>query len=283
MLETVLLSVAALSTQVGVQFTANSPYTDVTILNVDAVKQDDGKYTLLISQNNRLGYQIYDDQTTFTVEGLLCNSKPVESWKVPDVVDDPGALYVLTVRTIYTNDVAGMFAAAKDGDWSKALSNPLILFQLIYYILAGLSVIVGGVGLARSKKSRVKTADDIAKAVDNRAEAAVTGIEKYALTTVDNLVSPVYAQLRSQQQDIIRCLILMQQGDSKATLELLDLLKNASSEDVAVLTESVKATIKQVSADAAKAKESAQTTISEIANGTYAAPETKGTDDGTSI
>ena len=283
MLPILLASAALALTPVSptIQFTSDSVYTKNNILSYEIVEH----YTeeeiptliskdLVLKENHLLGYTIYDVKETEYIDGLKIDGQFVFDWKVSDFDDTKD--HLIQIKTFYTEDAAGILVAAKDGDWSLLLANPLVIFQIIYYVLAAISLIIGGFGLLKSKKSKVKTSEEIAGEVSKQADLA----KEHIIATTIALITPLFKKLNSQNSDIIKALVMSKSQNNNDTLALLDLLKNAQSgEDLTELVERIKKEAEEAFAKSATAKKEAIETIDAIADGVFKETE----DDGTSI
>ena len=181
----VLATLASTTVSSGpkIQFTNDSVYSSENIISCEVVENKEsiqvpvehvdevtGEVTeeleeqeiisksLLLKENHLLGCMIYDNPDTEYVDGLKIDDQWVTDWMVENY--DDSIEHVLKIKTVYTEDVSGMLLAAKDGDWSKILSNPLILLQIFYYLLAALSIIGGAIGLVKVKGKKVKSAKE---------------------------------------------------------------------------------------------------------------------------
>lgn len=299
------LTVFALAVAPTIEFTSDSTYKQDKALDlsvservVQTIDDDTGEvvsetrdYTLNVKENYVLGHTVYDDPSTAYVDGVKVDGTFLATdWRVKDF--DLGKNHVITVKTVYSDDVAGWFAKAKAGDFSAIMSNPITLVQLGYYVLAGLSIVLGGFGLFKYRKLKVKSSEEIAKVVADKADAlkeqadnAVREAETQALSLVTDVVTPLVNTLRKQNDMLIEATVLARSGDEQSTLALLELLKNAGTEGVNDLADNVKKRIEESrkAAEAAKAEavKTMKEAVAEISAPADAAP--KGGYDGTSI
>lgn len=275
----------------NIQFTSDSVYTKNDIISCEIIEiqnTETGEVSkdLIIKEKQLLGYSIYDNQETDYIDGLKIDGEWVTGWRVKNFDDSEDAVHTFQVKTVYTDDAAGMLMAAKDGDWSRLLSNPLILLQMFYYILAAFSLLFGIIFGTKNKGKAIKTANDFGlelnkvftQKVDVLATNTESAIEKY----VDSLLMPVVGEMQAQNKDLLSALILSQSGDENAKLALIDLLKNSATKDVNMMSEQIKKAIKDFNVQKELLRTTAENTIKEIANGSFS--DNKGTtDNGTSI
>lgn len=270
MLQLLALATLAVSipTSITVGFTNDSVYKQESIIDTkEVIEQEDGLYTIIFEQDKLLGYRIYDNPETEYLDGFKFDDAFVTNYTVSDV--DLSLDHTILIKTVYTDDVAGMLAAAKDGDFSRLMANPLMVIQLVYYILAALSLVAGGVGLLKAKKSKVKDHDEIASSVASKATKASEELKNEAVNLISGIVTPVCEKLQSQNQAIIEALILAQSGDEGSKLALINLLKQTATEDVTLVSDNIIKSIKDANAFKEKVKEQASKVVEKIASGDF--------------
>ena len=300
-----ILATASMTNAPALQFSKDSVYTKNNIISCEVLEftkqteipaEEEGAEptiveettkVLSLKENHLLGYTIYDNPDTDYIDGLKLDDNWVYGWAV-DNYDDT-VEHILKIKVVYTDDVAGMMMAAKDGDWSRLLSNPLIILQLGYYLLAAISIIIGLVVGGKSKGKRIKTVDEISNGMNamfnTKLDTLSASIETAVVGYVENLVNPVIAKQEQHNKDLVSALILSQSGDEKSKLALIDLLKVSATEDVNLISDQIKKSIKDASLAKAIVKANAENTIKKIANGTFqeAQEPQEPVDDGTSI
>lgn len=266
-----MLPILALATLVSftptITFTSDSVYKNENVLIIELQEDKQFNYdeetqtyytdlhqNLHLKQKEMLGYEIYDNPDTNYIDGLKFDGEFVTDWIIKDY--DASVQHSFIIKTVYTDDVAGMFAAAKDGNWSIALSNPLILIQLFYYVLAAFSLILGGFGLFKSKGKKVKTANEIADTTS-----------KVVKDKVIEILDPIVNTIKSQNQHIIEAFILSQSGGKDSRLALIDLLKTTATEDVALISDAAIKSVNEASELKEKAKAEADEAVRKIAEG----------------
>lgn len=267
----VMLSTAATPT---VSYTNDSVYTKDCV-TMTVVEEEDLSYTLVLEQKDLLGYCVYDETDTPHIDGLRLDEEYIYNWEVTNY--DPTVEHTLYIKTVYTTDVAGMLAAAKDGDFSAVLSNPLTILQLIYYIIAGLSIILGGFGLLKSRKVKIKDHNEIAATVKNAATESMLSIETLTSAIIENVFIPAVKNIQDQSNGILEALILSKNDDADSKLAMVDLLKRAATGfDAEKLAEETKEKIKEALAKqqalleaAKKAKEQILENVQKVADGVF--------------
>lgn len=265
------LTLATLTVAPTVQFTSDSVYTKSNIVsynireNYSELGELESK-DLVFTKGNLLGYEIFDNPETPYIDGLKIDDTWITDWVVPNY--DDSVAHTISIKTVYTDDIAGALAAAKNGDWSRVLQNPVMILQVIYFAVSTISILLGGFGLLKSKGKKIKTAEEIASAVTNSAELTKVELKELCVNLIDSIITPVYTKLQNQNQDIIEALILTRSGDEKASLALIDLLKKASNVNIDEMANTLKKEITEAIQTAKTSKEEAQQTIKAIAEGT---------------
>lgn len=260
-----ILAAAALAVAPTVKFTSDSVYTSEKAISCSVVENDDGTKTLQLQEGNMLGYCIYDDSGTDYIDGVKVDDVWLsKDWCVPNY--DDSVAHVITVKTVYTDDVAGMLASAKAGDFSRMLSNPLMLIQLGYYILAAVSLIVGGFGMLKSKAKKIKTMDDVVETVNKASGGALNEAYSKMLATVEETLEPIMNQVLARVETLEQAVLLARTGDTESTLALLELFKKNADADMSATIEKIKANIVAAQKASDEKKAEAVSALKEIAS-----------------
>lgn len=258
-----LATAVTIPTTPTVSYTSDSVYKESAYITTEVVQEEDSTYTLHIEKATVLGFCIYDNLDTEQIEGVKLDDKFITDWIIPNY--DVTVEHTLLVKTVYTDDVAGMFAAAANGDFSKLLSNPVMLFQLIYYLLAAISLIAGGVGLFKSRKTKAKTSKQIADEVSLSANASFLKVEGMVTDIFSTTVIPVIQQIQTQNHQILEALIISKNTDADSQIALIDLLKRASKDvDIEALAETTKENIKNAVSKQLQMKQAALEEVNHI-------------------
>lgn len=282
-LATLMMAAPTTIAPISVNFTKDSVYKYESIITPsEVVEQENGLYTLVLEEDKLLGYCIYDNSDTPYLDGLKFDDEFVTNYTITDV--DFSVEHTILVKTIYTNDVAGMLAAAKDGDWSKVMSNPLILIQLGYYVLAAISLIIGGFGLLKSKKKKIKDHDEIASAVSKQSVLAKEALVEALIAAI----IPTFKEIGLQNASVVKALIMSKSNDNQDMMSLLDMLKSQLSDtEINNLVERIKAEANNAYNKKLIAEQKAKNTIKAIAEGNLKPKKEESIleqeDDGTSI
>lgn len=243
-----------------IEFTSDSVYKCDDILEIDLRKSENFEETYLVDielkEVSRLGYKIYDVPETPYIDGVKWDGEWLDSsWIISNV--DFSKAHTLQIKTIYTDDYAGMIMSAKDGDWSLMLKNPETILKLIYYGLSVISILVSVILLMFGKKHKAKSSEEISNKVTLASEKLQASIELEVQKSIKSIVSPIIKSLvlskSNNPEDIVAMLDLLESTDSKE--EIKELSSNIKTE-VAKQAEVKKAQIEQAKEDVRKIAES---------------------------
>jgi flagellar basal body-associated protein FliL len=277
-----LLTLASLNVKPTIQFTGDSVYKNPNILKLEVQENyNDAEELvskdLLISVNYTLGYQIYDNPDTPYIDGLKFDDVWVTDGIIKDY--DDSIEHTIYIKTVYSSDISGTFASAKDGDYSRILSNPVTIFQLFYYTVALVSIILGLFGISKSRKSKVKSSKEISDMVSKIAEDKFANYEQKVSDLFTGVITPTFNKLSDENQDIIKALILTQSGDTSAQLALIDLLKKKDLKDFVGQADLIKEAVQKTVAEKEAIKQDLKESVNQIANNVFVEEK----EDGTSI
>ena len=202
------------------------------------------------------GVCIYDDSETSYIDGIRVNGETVESCKFPI---DSTVSNKIVIRTTYKEDFTGILAQISDGtyDYANLLKNPVALFTIGYYILAMLSVVIGIIAALKGKSKQVKTANEIAGTVDNRAYAA--------FDVFINKLEPVFKHISDSQENIVEAIVLMNSKDPNAHLEAIECLKKMASDNASQVMSKIKTELTDIIESNKTAKQHTLETLTQIA------------------
>lgn len=194
-----------------------------------------GQSGIELIPNFGIGYALYDDPDTEIIDGIRINGAEVASLRIPITADTSVLEYTVAVRTVYTQGASGDLAQILDGvyDYSKLITNPIIIFQLLYWVFMAIAGFTGLITAVRSKRQKIKTADEIAEKVSEKA----TAIQEYLLTTVTDMVKSeilplAQASVRSGKE-AVKAIVLSTSKSKEAPSALLDVFKTSEDIDVA--------------------------------------------------
>lgn len=232
--------------------------------------------TLSIVKDLPFGYTIYDKTDTEIIDGVRINGQTITGLRnIPISTNEES--YVITVKIVYAEGIPGLIAKISDGTVTaeELLSNPLILMQLAYYVIAALSIILGGFGVLRSKKKKVKTADDMAALIESKTTEAYQNLQTQFLQLLDESLLPLVQKTVDTNKQIVKAVTLSTSKMKDAPIALLDTLKEIGDINTAEMLESAKASvIKNM-----KAKETSKTKIVEALQNIVAKEEKEEKDD----
>lgn len=186
-----------------------------------------------------IGYALYDNPDTATIDGIRINGLETTSLKIP-ITNDTSEITV-SVRTVYKDGASGDFARILDGtyDYSELLTNPIIIFQIVYWGFMALTGIVGFIILVRNKGKTVKTTDEIAAKVTEK----VSELEQRVIDIVTNVVKseilPLAQASVKSGKEAVKAIVLSTSKSKEAPSALLDVFKESSDIDVANIVDEV--------------------------------------------
>ena len=273
-----LFTLAVLATLINptVTFTEDSVYTKDNILTVEYVEEYDGTHTLKLTENNIVGYEIYDDEETPYIDGVMLDGAPITEWTMHQF--DTTVEHTITVKTVYSDDIFGALISAKNGDWTLIWQSPLTYIQLFYYALNTLAIVLEAFGIRKYKKEVDKLKGELSGTIKTYSTESNTAIVKLVDTIVEGIVAELYGKLSKQYQDIIKALVLSHSNTHEDTLALMDILNRTSNEDISGFVNNIKQKYTALIEHEKTVKEKAIEMLEKIS-------ESKSTsvDDGTSI
>jgi hypothetical protein len=222
-----------------------------------------------------IGYAIYDDGNTPFIEGVRVNGEFVESLKV--FYTEDVSTYTVEVKVVYADGILGDLASISDGtyDWAKLLENPIILLQGIYFTLAILSVVVGIVTAFVGRRKKIKTADEIARKVEEASETAIVNVEKRVTESVIAEVIPIVQKLFDSMQNVVKAITLSTSKSKEAPIALLDTLKESANDSTKELIDQIQKVLKDALEKEAATHEANVKTLHEISTPKPVAPVSK--------
>ena len=233
---------AKLPAEPNITFTADSVVKTGILWTIDefSINTTEKTYSLTLAKDFEMGYTVYDDPETDIVDGIRVNGNTTNSFRIDGLkFDEPCEI---VVRTVYTDGVGGMLAQMHDGvyDYTKLLSNPVMLIQIVYYIILCVSAIAGIVYAARSRKAKVKTANEIASAVDTRAQDTQDMLKQYVSDLFKDSVIPALQNIQNLNQNAVKAVALSTSKSKEAPLALLELLNDPANANMSTLVEALK-------------------------------------------
>ena len=228
----------------------------------DAVKQSAG---FKISSDIAFGVEIYDDPATTIIDGIRINGQEVSSLVYTFDLDNPSDTLV-EVRLVYSENLLGDIAKMSDGtyNWTELIENPVMLMQLAYYVLAALSIIISSFAALSSKKKKVKTANEIADAVDARVQAGVEAFATQYSEYLKESLLPVISQMVETNKTVVKAITLSTSKAKEAPIALLDVLQEVSDVDAAKLIDEARASVLKNMSESEKKRAAMQAALHNI-------------------
>lgn len=212
-------------------------------LFVDGISK---KFGFNIVEDLPMGYVIYDDKSTPHIEGVRVNGEAVTSLEYAIDANAIVSEYKVDVKIVYAEGVFGDLAQMSDGtyDWSKLLSNPIVVLQAVYYALAVLSVAAGILAAFFSRNKKAKTADEIAAKVDEAAKSSLEDIKKEVVDTVMAEATPVLQNILNDMQNVVKAIVIFTSKSKDAPIALLDTLQQTSDISVSKIIDEIRENVK---------------------------------------
>lgn len=192
--------------------------------------------------NFGIGYAIFDDPETEIIDGIRINGAEVTSLRIPIDSEAPVLEYTIAIRTVYVTGASGDLAQILDGtyDYSRLITNPIIIFQLIYWACMALAGFIGLCVAAKSKKLKVKSSDEIAAKVTENVDA----FKEHLLSEVTNVVKteilPLAQASVKSGKEAVKAILISNSSSKDAPSALLDVFKESSDIDISNIVDEVR-------------------------------------------
>lgn len=200
--------------------------------------------------NFGLGYAIYDDPETEIIDGIRINGTEVSSLRIPMSAETTVFRYEVAVRTVYVEGASGDLAQILDGtyDYTQLLTNPVIIFQLAYWVFMALAGFIGLVTVIRNKGVKVKTSDEIASKVTENVGDFRQQIIDIVTDTVKAEILPLAQASVKSGKEAVKAIVLSTSKSKDAPSALLDVFKESSDIDIASIVDEVKEELSKAAA-----------------------------------
>lgn len=215
-----------------------------------------------------IGYIVYDNPETNIIDGIRINGTETTSLRIPITADTVASEYVVAVKTVYAEGASGDLARILDGtfDYTVLLTNPVIIFQLLYWIFMALAGFIGLVTISKNKSKKVKTADEIAAAVTVKAEELEAKMVGIVTRVVKQEILPLAQASVKSGKEAVKAILLSTSKSKDAPSALLDVFKESSDIDISSIVDEVREEIaKYIKADSERHASNAAT-LHNIAN-----------------
>ena len=188
-----------------------------------------------------IGYTIVDDPETEIIDGIRINGQEVTSLRIPITEDTVVKTYEVSVKTVYQEGASGSIAQILDGtfDYTQLLTNPVIVFQLIYWVCMAVTGLFGIATLSKSKGQKVKTSDEIASKITENMDLFKGNIIQTVTDIVKAEILPLAEASVKSGQDAVKSVLLSNSKSKDAPLALLDVFKDSEGIDVKDIVDAV--------------------------------------------
>ena len=249
------------------EYTSDSPVTEGLHIRTytDPISNESG---VELVPEFGVGYVLYDDPATDIIDGIRINGEEVTSLRIPLVGVTEGMEYDVAVKVVYAEGASGDLAQILDGtfDYTKLLTNPIILFQIIYWACLAVTGLAGIVMLGKNKNKKVKTSEEIASKVSENSEA----FKEKLLTAVTEIVKAEIVPLAQASvksgKEAVKAILLSTSKSKDAPVALLDVFKESADIDISNLVDEVRKELKDAMLVQEEARTNAISELHTIAN-----------------
>lgn len=218
--------------------------------------------------NFGVGYVIYDNPETEIIDGIRINDAETTSLRIPISEDTEVFTYTIAIKTVYAEGASGTLAQILDGtfDYSQLLTNPVVIFQLIYWVVMAITAVVGFGVAIKSKGAKVKTSDEIASKVSEQSDEFRAQLIDAVTNMVKSEILPLAQASVNSGKEAVKAILLSTSKSKEAPSALLDVFAESSSIDITNLVDEVRETLTQTT-EAREANRTANmTALHNIAN-----------------
>lgn len=218
--------------------------------------------------NFGIGYAIYDDVETDIIDGIRINDAEVTSLRIPISADTTVFTYNVAVRTVYVDGASGTLAQILDGtyDYSQLLTNPIVIFQLVYWVIMALTAFVGFVIAIRNKGVKAKTSDEIASKVSEGSDAFRENLINVVTDVVKSEILPLAQASVKSGKEAVKAILLSNSKSKEAPSALLDVFAESSDIDISNIVDEVRETLSKATAEHEATHNANATALHNIAN-----------------
>lgn len=215
-----------------------------------------------------IGYAIYDNPDTDIIDGIRINGQEVTSLRIPMSSEQYASKYVIAVRTVYLDSASGTLAQILDGtyDYTLLLTNPVILFQLAYWIFMASAGFIGLIYAIRSKGKKIKTSDEIAAKVTENSDEFRDRIVNVVTEVIKAEIVPLAQASVQSGKDAVKAILISNSKSKEAPSALLDVFKDAEDIDIAHTVENARETLSECILKAKSEHGKVVDTLHDIAN-----------------
>lgn len=227
-----------------------------------------GSSGLELVPNFGIGYAIYDDPETKTIDGIRINGAEVTSLRIPITSETKVLKYTVAVRTVYVEGASGDLARILDGTYNymNLLTNPIIIIQAVYWSFMVISGVAGFIVTIRTKRKKVKTLDEIADKVTEKREELEQSIINTVTDTVKAEVLPLAQASVKSGKEAVKAILLSTSKSKDAPAALLDVFKESADIDISNIVDEVYAALNKSIAEHNANHDATVKTLHNIAN-----------------
>lgn len=133
---------------------------------------------------------------------------------------------------------------------NELLADPLLLLQMVYYVLSAIALIASAFGFAKNRKLKSLTSLDIgekvaskAKEFNDIAEDKINEFKAASITAIENVLTGVVEKITSTNTAVVKAVILANSKAENASKDLLSVLEEVGNTDVKEIVNSAKEAI----------------------------------------
>ncbi len=142
---------------------------------------------------------------------------------------------------------------------NELLADPLLLLQMVYYILSAISIIAAAFGFAKNRKLKSLTSLDIGNKVADKAsefnklaEDKINEFKAASISAIENVLTGVVEKITATNTAVVKAVILANSKAENASKDLLNVLQEVSNTDVKEIVNSAKKAIDKSVAETQK-------------------------------
>ena len=133
---------------------------------------------------------------------------------------------------------------------NELLADPLLLLQMVYYVLSAIALIASAFGFAKNRKLKSLTSLDISNKVSEKAkefnsvaEDKINEFKAASISAIENVLTGVVEKITATNTAVVKAVILANSKAENASKDLLNVLQDVSNTDVKEIVNSAKEAI----------------------------------------
>ena len=134
--------------------------------------------------------------------------------------------------------------------FNQLLADPILLLQMVYYVLSAIALIASAFGFAKNRKLKSLTSLDIgdkvaskAKEFNDIAEEKINEFKEASIIAIENVLTGVVEKITSTNTAVVKAVILANSKAENASKDLLTVLEEVGNTDVKEIVNSAKEAI----------------------------------------